>query len=78
MEQFLSKHANAVIGVLSGFDRLVFRGTLRMLVQHSGMRRYPWAVGVLLTKFGSHAEGLTRQLKEASEELARRTHRPIH
>ena len=26
MEAFLNRHAGAVIGVLSGFDRLVFRG----------------------------------------------------
>ena len=40
MEAFPSKHANDVIGVLSGFDRLVFRGTLRMLAHHLGMQRY--------------------------------------
>ena len=78
MEQFLSKHADAVIGTLSGFDRLVFRGTLRMLAHRSGMRGYLWAVQVLLKDFASHAQALTRQLREASEALARRTARPIH
>jgi hypothetical protein len=33
VEEFLSKHAEDVIGTLSGFDRLVFRGTLRVLAQ---------------------------------------------
>ena len=77
MEQFLSKHADAVIGTLSGFDRLVFRGTLRMLAHRSGMMGYLWAVRVLLKDFASHAQALTRQLKDASEALARRTARPI-
>jgi hypothetical protein len=77
VEQFLSKHASAVVGVLSGFDRLVFRGTLRMLAHRSGMMAYLRAVRVLLRDFASHAEALTGQLKEASEELARRTARPI-
>jgi hypothetical protein len=77
VEEFVSKHADAVIGVLSGFDRLVFRGTLRMLAHRSGMLAYLWAVRVLLKNFGSHAEALTQQLKDASEELARRTARPI-
>ena len=77
MEQFLSKHAGAVIGVLSGFDRLVFRGTLRMLAHRAGMMAYLWAARVLLKDFAGHAEALTWQLKEASEELARRTNRPI-
>ena len=37
MERFLSKHANAVTGTLSGFDRLVFRGTSRHLAHSGGM-----------------------------------------
>jgi hypothetical protein len=78
VEAFLSKHANAVIGVLSGFDRLVFRGTLRMLAHRSGMAAYLWAARVLLKDFGNHAEGLTRQVRDASEELALRTNRPIY
>jgi hypothetical protein len=77
VEEFVSKHANAVIGTLSGFDRLVFRGTLRMLAYRAGLKVYLLASRVLLKDFTSHAEALTRQLKEASEELARRTGRPL-
>ena len=77
MEAFLNRHAGDVIGVLSGFDRLVFRGTLRMLAHHLGMKAYLWAVQVLLKDFASHAETVTRQLREASEAEARRTGRPI-
>ena len=77
MEPFVSKHADDVIGTLSGFDRLVFRGTLRILAHRAGMMAYLWAVQVLLKNFASHAEALTRQLREASEEAARRTGRPI-
>lgn len=77
MEQFLSKHANAVIGVLSGFDRLVFRGTLRMLAQRAGMMVYLRARQVLLKDFARHAEACTAQLRDASEQLARRSNRPI-
>jgi len=77
VEEFLSKHADAVIGTLSGFDRLVFRETLRLLAHCAGMMRYLWAAGVLLKDFAAHAEGLTRRLKEASEGRARETGRPI-
>lgn len=78
MEEFPSKHADAVIGTLSGFDRLVFRGTLRLLAHCAGMMRYLWAVGVLLLKdFAAHSESLTQRLKEASESQARQTGRPI-
>jgi hypothetical protein len=56
VEQFLSRHAGNVIATLSGFDRLVFRGTLRMLAHRGGMMSYLWAVRVLLKDFAAHAE----------------------
>jgi hypothetical protein len=77
VEGFVSRHADAVIGTLSGFDRLVFRGTLRRLAVVAGMRAYLWASGVLLKDFATHAAGLSLQLKAASEALAARTGRPL-
>lgn len=77
MQQFVAKHAEHVIGTLSGFDRLVFRGTMRALCSRSGLMSYLWAVQVRLTDFAAHALKLTEQLKEASLLLARRTGRPV-
>ena len=77
MGPFVSKHAEHVIGTLSGFDRLVFRGTLRMLAHRGGLMTYLSHVGVLLKNFGQHAEQLTEQLKDASTALARRIARPV-
>lgn len=77
METFVSKHASAVTGTLSGFDRLVFRGTLRMLAHCGGMMSDLHAVKVLLKEFASHAEAMTKRLREASEAVARETGRPI-
>ena len=77
MERFLAKHAEHVMGTLSGFDRLVFRGTLRMLAHRGGMLTYLSKVGVLMKTFAGHAQGLTQQLRSASEALARETARPI-
>ena len=71
MESFVTKHAADVIGVLSGFDRVVFRGTLRFLAHHLGMMGYSVGVRVLLKDFAGHAEAVTRQLREASEAHAR-------
>jgi hypothetical protein len=31
MQQFIEKYADQILGSLSGFDRLVFRGSLRRL-----------------------------------------------
>lgn len=78
MERFLARHAESVIGTLCGFDRLVFRGTLRMLAHRGGMGAYLWAVRVLLKDFGAHALELSQRLRAASEAWARQSGRPIH
>jgi|ETNmetMinimDraft_15_1059895.scaffolds.fasta_scaffold11704_1 hypothetical protein len=77
MEQFITKHQESVSGVLSGWDRIVFRGTYRILCVASGMMKYLWHAGVLLKDFGDHAEAMTRTLLDASLEAARRHQRPI-
>jgi hypothetical protein len=77
VESFISKHSHAVIGTLSGFDRLVFRGTLRFLSHSAGMKSYLWTMRVLLKDFAAHAQELTQRLRAASEALARRTGRPV-
>ena len=66
MEGFVAKHAEQVIGTLSGFDRLVFRGTLRMLAHRGGLMRYLSQAGVLMKEFGEHVQRLTGQLRDAS------------
>jgi hypothetical protein len=77
VQQFVAKHAEHVIGTLSGFDRLVFRGTMRALCSRSGLMSYLWAVQVRLTEFAAHALKLTEQLKDASLLLARQSLRPV-
>jgi hypothetical protein len=77
MESFVSKHAEQIIGVISGFDRLVFRGVLRALSYVGGMMMYLGMAGVLLKDFAEHALAMTKTIKEASLEVARSAHRPI-
>lgn len=76
MKQFITKHQECVSGVLSGWDRILFRGSYRILCVASGMMEYLWHIGVLLKNFGVHAEAMTRTLLEASQEAARQCERP--
>ena len=66
MNALVPKNADHVIGVLSGWDRLVFRGTLRMLAFAGGMAAYLSRIGTLLKDFGDHAQAMTEQLIQAS------------
>lgn len=53
MAAFLQKHRADVTRWLSGFDRLVLRGTLRQLCYVSGMLGFLHASKVLLKDFGA-------------------------
>jgi hypothetical protein len=70
MKSFLHKHAAFVIGVLSGFDRLVFRGSLLEICYAAGMRRYLSQASVLLKEFGAHVDEVTERIKAASTKKA--------
>ena len=62
---------------MSGFDRLVLRGTLRMLSFTAGMMSFLSHAGVLLKEFGAYAEATTNRLREASLTAARELERPV-
>jgi hypothetical protein len=76
MKRFLQRHADQVSGVLSGFDRLRFRGTLRWLAYADGMRSFLSCVGVLLKDFKVYVQGVTDRIRDAAEQLARAERRP--
>lgn len=71
MKQFIIKHGDLVSAVLSGFDRLVFRGSLRTLSHLQGMNLYLSRVRVLLKDFGEHVQGLSQRIKETTQALAK-------
>jgi hypothetical protein len=77
MNALVPGNTDHIIGVLSGWDRLVFRGTLRMLAFAGGMARYLSRVGVLLKHFGDHAQAMTDQLIQASLTRAETAGRPV-
>lgn len=76
MEQFIAKFGSHIKGVLSGFDRLVFRGTLRNLSPRrpqedrppiaTGMEAYLRASHVLFKDYKRYVEKVSQQVREAS------------
>jgi hypothetical protein len=66
MTEFTSKYAGLIAGTLSGFDRLVFRGSLRRICYPFGMSGYLWANQVPLTGFGSHVNEISGRVKQAA------------
>src|ERR1700682_501544 len=77
MKEFIAKHEEAIGGVLRGFDRLVFRGTLRSISYAQGMRNYMWAKQVRLTEFGRHVQQVSERVKQACRSKAEALGRPV-
>jgi hypothetical protein len=77
VKTFLQNHAKDVIGVLSGFDRLVLRGTIRQLAYLDGMRSYLSTRSVLLKDFGGHVQEMTKALKDAVTGAVEKRGRPV-
>lgn len=77
MSQFLARHQSQVKGVLSGWDRLRFRGSLRPLSYVDGLMQMLSWLSVLLKDFGNWAESLTDQLRGATKKLAETAGRPV-
>jgi hypothetical protein len=77
MQKFIAKFGDLIQGVISGADRLVFRGSLRAIQYPFGMMGYLWHKQVPLTGFGKHAEKLTKQIKASSLAEAKRLGRPM-
>lgn len=77
MERFIQRFSEKIIGVLSGFDRLVIRGTIRAISMHSGMREFAYQNGVLLKDFGTYSQQVSQRIRQLSHEVAERKGRPF-
>lgn len=59
-------------GVIKGFDRIRFRGTLRWLANEKGMRTFLASKGILLKDFTNWAEGFTKSIRQGCNAQAER------
>jgi hypothetical protein len=66
MRSFLRRFAEVVVGVLTGFDRVVFKGRLPQLYSPEGMNCYAAANHVSRLGFKQHAKEVTRRVLDAS------------
>lgn len=77
MNAFVQKHGAAVIGILSGFDRLVFRGTLRQIAFAEGLLRFLNLKHILLKDAGQFFENTSKEVKASVVRYAEKEHRPL-
>lgn len=77
MKRFIQRHAAAVIGTLSGFDRLRLRGTKRLISNLPGMFGFLCWRKILLKDFTEYAKSITDQIRRATERIAEASGHPI-
>jgi len=77
MQSFIQRHASDVIGVLSGWDRLRLRGTLRFVANEDGMMRFLWAIQVPLKRFKQYVLDVTKRIRQGTDQLAENLGRPV-
>jgi len=76
MKRFLERHRDRITGTLSGFDRMLFRGTLRSITHVKGLEIFLYSQHVLMKDFGSYVVRLSERLVEHAKELASKAGRP--
>jgi hypothetical protein len=77
MEKFVTRHAGLVTSILSGFDRLVFRGHLVPLMCAYGMFYFLKAAKVRLLDYKQYVVATSERIKEAALGEAARGGRPV-
>jgi hypothetical protein len=77
MQGFLQKCAACVTGVLHGFDRLRFRGTLRRIASAGGMGSFLACMHVLLKDAGQWMKQRSDEMEKASLKQADKLGRPV-
>ena len=77
MKSFLSRFGALIAFVLSGFDRLRFRGESRLLNNGRGVESYLFQQNLRCIDFPDHAESLTKILRRQTEQDAREQGVPL-
>ena len=77
MKTFVQRFSDKILGVLSCFDRLRFRGSLRLLSSVAGVASWLNAAGILLKDFLPFADKLTQRLRRDTEQFAQDAGRPV-
>lgn len=77
MQQFMQRHGALILGVLTGFDRILFRGSFLTISHVKGMDRLMKAFGCPWIDFKPFVLQTSKTLKDHVTRYARQQGRPI-
>lgn len=76
MERFLKRHQSRIAGVLSGFDRMLFRGTRMSICHAGGTSAFLGSQRVLYKDYEAFVTRLSDRIKDHAKGLAQTLQRP--
>lgn len=76
MQEFLKRHEGQILGVLAGFDRVLFRGSAVDIGYAKGMNQRLFELGIRYDRFFSFVKRISQTIKDHAQQLAERTGRP--
>jgi hypothetical protein len=76
MERFLERHQDRIEGIISGFDRILFRGSLRSISRSDGIQLWIRSQGILMKDFRSYAMKLSERITDHAKAFAQSKGRP--
>jgi hypothetical protein len=76
MNEFIKMHEAQVTGVVEGWDRMIFRGSLLRLSYVEGLSSYLRFQGILLKDFGGWCQRITTAVAERCQAIAGSAGRP--
>lgn len=68
MQQFIAKFEKDIQGVMSGFDRVLFRASLRRLTHSLGMKWYLSQNDILCKQYEDHVKAVSQKVRKAALE----------
>ena len=72
MDSLLTKFGSVVKGVITGFDRIVFKGAVLPIVYAAGMQYFLMSQHVLNKDFKVYAMAQSKKIVESADEISRR------
>ena len=77
MEKFLERYHSKITGVVSTFDRMIFKGHILPFFQKSNRHYYLFQEKIVLKDFGPYAKKASEVIKDNAKELSAKESRPL-
>jgi len=77
MQKLEEVYGDRIVGSISGWDRIRFRGTVRWLASMRGIASFMGARKILLKDFGEWAEGITKRIRRVCADQAEKLGIPM-